>query len=439
MPAAAHPPAREDADRSRRHDDAVSTAEEDGPALKDLVLITGFSGAGKSTAMAAFEDEGYFCVDNLPSEMIRSLVELFMHVGSKVEHAAVVSDARGGSYFEGLAAMLDDLRTTGVKLRVLFLEADEEALQTRYKETRRRHPLSPTGSVADGIARERRLLAPLRERADAVIDTTGLTAAMLRRHLSDEMLPSRQRGRLAVTFESFGFKYGTVRDPDLMLDVRFLPNPHYEPELRPLTGYRSPDRRVHQPRRRARPLLRAPAPAARLPAPAVPRRGQGAPRDRDRLHRRAPPLGRDRPAPGRALRIEKPTWSRSSTATSPSPRDRPRRFRGLRPGEVLTLLRRRLLRARRPAHPRLRARDRLRRQRARVLDRRPRSCTRPRIRPRRACSERQGGGRRRLPAGIAAGGADDGPPGQRPQYGRGTYAAYLRDPDGLRVEIVSRR
>src|SRR6188472_1434566 len=137
-----------------------------GSALTDLVIITGFSGAGKSTAMAAFEDEGYFCVDNLPSEMIRSLVELFMHAGSKVARAAVVSDARGGSYFEGLASMLDDLRATGVKNRVLFLEADEQTLQTRYKETRRRHPLAPTGSVAEGIARERERLAPLRERAD---------------------------------------------------------------------------------------------------------------------------------------------------------------------------------------------------------------------------------------------------------------------------------
>ena len=205
-------------------------------ALRDLVVITGFSGAGKSTAMAAFEDEGYFCVDNLPSEMIRSLVELFMHSGSKVARAAVVSDARGGSYFEGLAAMLADLRATSVTVRVLFLEADEESLLTRYKETRRRHPLAPTGSVADGIARERELLVPLRDRADVVIDTSGLTAAMLRRRLADEMMPSRTPGRLAVTFESFGFKYGAVRDPDLMLDVRFLPNPHYEPELRPLTG-----------------------------------------------------------------------------------------------------------------------------------------------------------------------------------------------------------
>jgi len=216
-------------------------ARELGSALTDLVIITGFSGAGKSTAMAVFEDEGYFCVDNLPSEMIRSLVELFVHKGSKVARAAVVSDVRGGSYFEGLAAMLDDLRASGLKHRVLFLEADEQTLLTRYKETRRRHPLAPSGSVADGVARERRALAPLRSRADVVIDTTGLSAAMLRRKLADELLPSRTPGRLAVTFQSFGFKYGPARDPDLLLDVRFLPNPHYEQDLRPLTGA---DRRV---------------------------------------------------------------------------------------------------------------------------------------------------------------------------------------------------
>jgi UPF0042 nucleotide-binding protein len=208
----------------------------EGSALTDLVIITGFSGAGKSTAMAAFEDEGYFCVDNLPSEMIRSLVELFVHAGSKVARAAVVSDVRGGSYFEGLAQMLDDLRASGVKHRVLFLQADEQSLMTRYKETRRRHPLAPRGSVADGIARERKLLEPLRERADVVIDTSGMTAAMLRRKLTDELLPTRTPGRLVVTFQSFGFKYGPSRDPDLLFDVRFLPNPHYEAELRPLTG-----------------------------------------------------------------------------------------------------------------------------------------------------------------------------------------------------------
>ncbi len=210
-------------------------------ALQDLVVITGFSGAGKSTAMAAFEDAGYFCVDNLPSELIGSLVELFTHTGSKVGNAAIVSDVRSGSYFEGLVAMLDRLESSGVSFRLLFLEASDDTLQTRYKETRRRHPLSPDGSVAEGIRRERALLAPLRERADVVIDTGGMTAAQLRRKLADEMLPNRTPGRLAVTFESFGFKYGTARDPDLMFDVRFLPNPHYEAQLRPLTGL---DRRI---------------------------------------------------------------------------------------------------------------------------------------------------------------------------------------------------
>jgi UPF0042 nucleotide-binding protein len=158
-----------------------------------------------------------------------------MHAGSKVARAAVVSDVRGGSYFDGLAAMIDELRGSGVKLRLLFLEAAEPTLLTRYKETRRRHPLAPTGSVTEGIARERAVLAPLRDRADVVIDTDGLTAAMLRRKLADELL-DRIPGRLAITLESFGFKYGPSRDADLMLDVRFLPNPHYEPDLRPLTG-----------------------------------------------------------------------------------------------------------------------------------------------------------------------------------------------------------
>lgn len=214
---------------------APAQSEPPASALTDLVIITGFSGAGKSTAMASFEDDGYFCVDNLPSEMIRSLVELFKHEGSKVARAAVVSDVRGGAYFGGFEKMLDDLRASGVAHRLLFLEADEQTLLTRYKETRRRHPLAPSGSVAEGIAQERELLRPLRRRADVVIDTTGLTAAMLRRKLADELLASRY-GRLAVTFESFGFKHGPVRDADLMFDVRFLPNPHYEEDLRPLTG-----------------------------------------------------------------------------------------------------------------------------------------------------------------------------------------------------------
>ena len=207
------------------------------PHLRDLVVITGFSGAGKSTAMNVFEDAGYFCVDNLPPEMIRGLVELLAHEGSKVERAAVVSDVRGGGLFETLVDVLEALEDSGVSHRVLFLEAGEEALVTRYKETRRRHPLAPEGSVTTGIAAERELLEPLKATADVAIDTTGLTAAMLRRRIADELLPRQGTGRLALTFQSFGFKHGPPRDADLVFDVRFLPNPHYVPELRLLTGH----------------------------------------------------------------------------------------------------------------------------------------------------------------------------------------------------------
>jgi UPF0042 nucleotide-binding protein len=205
-------------------------------ALEDLVIITGFSGAGKSTAMHLFEDAGYFCVDNLPPEMIGNLAELFVHEGSKVERSAVVCDVRGGDYFDGFVAVLDDLERHGVAHRVLFLDADEQTLLTRFKETRRRHPLAPEGSVADGIAAEHRLLVPLRDRADVVIDTTGLKASQLRTRIADEMLSTRSPGKLAVTFMSFGHKHGPPRDADLSFDVRFLPNPHYVADLRPLTG-----------------------------------------------------------------------------------------------------------------------------------------------------------------------------------------------------------
>ena len=206
-------------------------------SLRDLVVITGFSGAGKSTAMNVFEDAGYFCVDNLPPEMIRSLAELFMHEGSKVERAAVVSDVRGGVYFEALCEVLDELQSLGISHRVLFLDASEPALLTRYKETRRRHPVATEGSVAAGVESERALLEPLRERADLVIDTTSMSAAALRVRIADELLPGAQSGRLALTFMSFGFKHGPPRDEDLAFDVRFLPNPHYEPSLRDLTGH----------------------------------------------------------------------------------------------------------------------------------------------------------------------------------------------------------
>jgi len=208
--------------------------------IQDFVVITGFSGAGKSQAMATFEDAGYFCVDNLPPEMISSLADLFGHEGSKVEHAAVASDTRGGGYFEGLVKVLEELEGKDVPFRVLFLEASDPVLINRFKETRRRHPLADGGSVEAAIGSEREVLEPLKERADVCIDTSDLSAARLRKVVADKMLPHGKIGRLAVTFLTFGFKHGSPRDADLTFDVRFLPNPHYEAELRDLTGIDEP-------------------------------------------------------------------------------------------------------------------------------------------------------------------------------------------------------
>jgi UPF0042 nucleotide-binding protein len=219
----------------------IGTGATDGAAdgavrTVNLVLITGHSGAGKSEAIAVFEDSGYFCVDNLPPRMIGALGELFRLPGSGVERAAVVSDVRGGEYFDELLQVLGDLDKKGLRTEVLFLEADEETLTDRYKETRRRHPLAPEGRALEGIRAEREMLAPLRLRADLVLDTSTDTAATLRRKIRERMIAVEDDGRLAVNLLTFGFKNGPPRDSDLTLDVRFLPNPHYEKKLRPMTG-----------------------------------------------------------------------------------------------------------------------------------------------------------------------------------------------------------
>jgi UPF0042 nucleotide-binding protein len=221
---------------TRRDGDDARGAEEKARRAMTLVIITGHSGAGKSEAIAAFEDGGYFCVDNLPPRMIAGLGELLIHKGAGVECAAIVSDVRGGEYFDDLLQVLDDLERDGPEPRLLFLEADEQILLDRYKETRRRHPLAPEGRIVDGIRAEREMLAPLRERADFVVDTTDLTGGELRRLLATEMLGTERAGKLALTLLTFGFKNGPPRDADLTLDVRFLPNPYYDLELRPLTG-----------------------------------------------------------------------------------------------------------------------------------------------------------------------------------------------------------
>ncbi len=206
------------------------------------MVITGYSGAGKSEAIAAFEDGGYFCIDNLPPRMISSLGELFRHEGSGVRRAAIVSDVRGGEYFDELVEVLGQLTESGLDPTVLFLEADEATLIDRFKETRRRHPMAPDGRVIEGIRAEREVLGRLREAADVVMDTSGLTGAMLRRRVVTELLgPKGARGKLAATIITFGFKNGPPREADVVLDVRFLPNPHYREDLRPLTGL---DRKV---------------------------------------------------------------------------------------------------------------------------------------------------------------------------------------------------
>jgi UPF0042 nucleotide-binding protein len=200
-----------------------------------MTVITGMSGAGKSEAVATFEDMGYFCIDNLPPQMLARVVELFTLEGSRVDRVALVFDVRGGAYFEQLGQALNHLKETGIPFRLLYLEASDEALVARYQSTRRPHPLSRE-SLPEGIKRERRLLLPLREKADVVIDTTGLSPRELRRRLEETLLAEQLSDQLFVSLESFGYKYGLPQEADIVLDARFLPNPNWVVELRPLTG-----------------------------------------------------------------------------------------------------------------------------------------------------------------------------------------------------------
>jgi RNase adapter protein RapZ len=200
----------------------------------DLTVITGLSGAGKSEAVATFEEMGYFCIDNLPPQMVPSAVQLFTLEGSRVNQVALVFDARGGKYFEELGKALDYLRTSGLSFRMLYLEAADEALVARYQATRRPHPLS--ADVKEGIERERRLLSPLRARADVVMDTTNLSPRQLRRYLEETLLADRLNDQLFVSLESFGYRYGVPDEADMILDTRFLPNPYWIAELRPQSG-----------------------------------------------------------------------------------------------------------------------------------------------------------------------------------------------------------
>ena len=205
-----------------------------------VVIITGLSGAGKSNALQAFEDAGYFCIDNLPPRMIPAVMETTGNGGP--DGLVVVVDIRGRRYFgEELERSLEAVdKEDGWEHRILFIDSDDASLLRRYKESRRPHPAARDGDVLEAIRRERRDLANVREMADLVIDTSGFSPLDTR--LRFKRLAESLSGRMTVSLISFGFKHGTPLDVDTLLDVRFLPNPHYDPNLRPLTGHDAPVR-----------------------------------------------------------------------------------------------------------------------------------------------------------------------------------------------------
>ncbi|MGF2052007.1 RNase adapter RapZ [Enterococcus casseliflavus] len=205
----------------------------------ELVIITGMSGAGKTVAIQSFEDMEYFCIDNMPPSLIPKFWELIKESG-KVTKIALVVDLRSRSFFEEIQSMLIDIENTNfIDTRMLFLDASDNELVSRYKETRRAHPLAMDGLVTEGIRKERAILNDLKTRASIVIDTTTLTPRQLREKINQEFRASHETG-FRIEILSFGFKYGLPIDADIVMDVRFLPNPHYIPELRPLTGKDEP-------------------------------------------------------------------------------------------------------------------------------------------------------------------------------------------------------
>ena len=204
----------------------------------ELALVTGMSGAGRSTAARALEDLGWFVIDNLPPNLLRPAVELAAS-GSDISRMAVVVDVRGGTFFRTLRRALEELPQEGVHVRTLFLEASDEALVRRFESSRRPHPLQGGQRITDGLQAERALLGDLRANADVVIDTSTINVHDLRRKIEAAFCEPGDRA-LRATVTSFGFKYGIPVDADLVADVRFLPNPHWDPALRPMNGLDEP-------------------------------------------------------------------------------------------------------------------------------------------------------------------------------------------------------
>ena len=202
-----------------------------------FVIVTGMSGAGKSTALKMLEDMGYFCVDNLPVPLIPKLAELLTVSGSEVQKAALGVDIRSGQSFGELERMLEELDAMSMKYEILYLESSDNVLVKRYKETRRFHPLSgSSGRVDEGIKRERERLGFLKKKADYLVDTSHMLTRELRQELNKIFVENKEFKNLYITVLSFGFKYGIPSDADLVFDVRFLPNPYYVDELRSMSG-----------------------------------------------------------------------------------------------------------------------------------------------------------------------------------------------------------
>lgn len=200
-----------------------------------LVIITGMSGAGKTVAVQSFEDMGYFCIDNMPPSLIPKFWELIKETG-KVTKIALVVDLRSRTFFREIQDMLVEIENTNfIDTTIMFLDATDEELVSRYKETRRAHPMARDGLITEGIRKERAILEEIRGDAQVVINTTDLSPRQLREKIN-EQFKSRDTHEFRIEMVSFGFKYGLPIDADIVMDVRFLPNPHYIPALRPLTG-----------------------------------------------------------------------------------------------------------------------------------------------------------------------------------------------------------
>ena len=207
-----------------------------------IVIVTGISGAGKSTALKMLEDVGYFCVDNLPVPLLPKFMEMLILPGSEYTKVALGIDIRSSQKFVQLQETLEKLREKGVKFEILFLDASDQALIKRYKETSRSHPLAGEGRVDKGIDEERRRLVFLKQQADYIIDTSQMLTRELRAEIHKIFVENKNYKNLYVTILSFGFKYGIPGDADLVFDVRFLPNPYYITELRPMSGNDAPVR-----------------------------------------------------------------------------------------------------------------------------------------------------------------------------------------------------